>query len=315
MGNVHMEASQINYRGGETKMSVEEAIKAGSSYTLPIASAETLGGVKIGSGISIAEGGAISADAQLPEDPETDGVKVLTATTTSGETVKSWEDPESELPANPLTDGVKVLTATTTSGETVLSWEEPASGFNMPMPYAYGTNSGIGSASAKCNYWFGIYASSGHQIPAISAGSNCTVAKVVDHSESVEDAFALYKIEKTNASTGATINEANIDAKVLFGISEFYNLGEFVKSAGNVGKLEATTNKPILVCMQSGLSSGIYPIVGTVTKGKDATIARCQYGSYDNAEVHIIFPEDGEIDVTFTHNTIFAYAEISESEE
>lgn len=283
MGNVHMEASQINYRGGETKMSVEEAIKAGSSYTLPIASVETLGGVKIGSGISIAEGGAISADAQLPEDPET--------------------------------DGVKVLTATTTSGETVLSWEEPASGFNLPMPYVYGANSGIGSVSAKCNYWFGIYASSGHQIPAISAGSNCTVAKVVEHSESVEDAFALYKIEKTNASTGATISEAYIDAKVLFGISEFYNLGEFVKSAGNVGTLQVTTNKPILLCMQSGLSSGIYPIVGTVTKGKDVTIARCQYGTYDNAEVHIIYPEGGEIDVTFTHNTIFAYAEISETSE
>ena len=30
---------------------------------------------------------------ELPEDPETDGVKVLTATTESGETVKSWEDP------------------------------------------------------------------------------------------------------------------------------------------------------------------------------------------------------------------------------
>lgn len=95
MGNVHMEASQINYRGGETKMSVEEAIKAGSSYTLPIASSETLGGVKIGSGISIAEG-AISADAQLPEDPATDGTKVLTATTTSGDTVLSWEEPGNE---------------------------------------------------------------------------------------------------------------------------------------------------------------------------------------------------------------------------
>ena len=96
MGNVHMEASQVNYRGGETKMSVEEAIKAGSSYTLPIAGAETLGGVKIGSGLTInSETGVASADSQLPADPETDGVKVLTATTTSGETVKSWEDPAS----------------------------------------------------------------------------------------------------------------------------------------------------------------------------------------------------------------------------
>lgn len=32
---------------------------------------------------------------ELPADPETDGVKVLTATTESGETVKSWETPES----------------------------------------------------------------------------------------------------------------------------------------------------------------------------------------------------------------------------
>lgn len=32
---------------------------------------------------------------ELPADPETDGVKVLTATTVSGETVKSWEEPES----------------------------------------------------------------------------------------------------------------------------------------------------------------------------------------------------------------------------
>lgn len=32
---------------------------------------------------------------ELPADPETDGVKVLTATTESGETTKSWEEPES----------------------------------------------------------------------------------------------------------------------------------------------------------------------------------------------------------------------------
>ena len=32
---------------------------------------------------------------ELPADPETDGVRVLTATTESGETTKSWEEPES----------------------------------------------------------------------------------------------------------------------------------------------------------------------------------------------------------------------------
>ena len=35
MGNVHMEATQINYRGGSKKMSVEEAIKAAGTEITP----------------------------------------------------------------------------------------------------------------------------------------------------------------------------------------------------------------------------------------------------------------------------------------
>lgn len=64
--------------------------------------------------------------ADLPAYPETDGTKVLTATTSSGETTLSYED-KSDLPADPETDGTRVLTATTESGETVLSWEDKVS--------------------------------------------------------------------------------------------------------------------------------------------------------------------------------------------
>lgn len=39
-----------------------------------------------------------------------------------------WEDKLPELPEDPVSDGVKVLTATTESGETVKSWEDPATG-------------------------------------------------------------------------------------------------------------------------------------------------------------------------------------------
>lgn len=67
MGNVNMEARQIHYRGGNKPMSVEEAIKeAESSYVLPAASAETLGGVKVGEGLSINESGVLSAGGGLP---------------------------------------------------------------------------------------------------------------------------------------------------------------------------------------------------------------------------------------------------------
>lgn len=60
MGNVNMEATQVHFRGGNKPMSVAEAIKEAS--VLPIASAETLGGVKVGSGLVIdSETGVLSA--------------------------------------------------------------------------------------------------------------------------------------------------------------------------------------------------------------------------------------------------------------
>lgn len=59
----------------------------------------------------------------LPAYPDTDGAKVLTATTYNGDTSLSYEDIPEELPADPQSDGTRVLTATTSSGETVKSWE------------------------------------------------------------------------------------------------------------------------------------------------------------------------------------------------
>ena len=41
MGNVHMEAAQINYRGGEKKMSVEEVLKNTSGEAAEIAQLQT----------------------------------------------------------------------------------------------------------------------------------------------------------------------------------------------------------------------------------------------------------------------------------
>lgn len=51
-----------------------------------------------------------------------------TFSSTDRDWLDEWESKLPELPADPETDGVKVLTATTESGATVKSWEEPASG-------------------------------------------------------------------------------------------------------------------------------------------------------------------------------------------
>lgn len=68
--------------------------------------------------------------ADLPAYPTEDGTKVLTATTSGGETNLSYED-KSDLPADPQTDGTRVLTATTDNGETVKSWETLQAGENV----------------------------------------------------------------------------------------------------------------------------------------------------------------------------------------
>lgn len=218
-----------------------------------------------------------------------------------------------DLPSYPDTDGKKVLTATTTSKTTVLSWETPSGGFNLPMSCAYGGNSGIGSASNEKNYWMGIWQSSGHEIPAISAGSNCTVRKVTDNLIG-EDAFAIYEITKTNPGSSASVSSSHVDASGICGMSDYYNLGEFTKNTTLSGSLHVETNKPILLALQSAQSNSIYNIVSTVTKGVDNRVLRCQYSNYDNGELHVVYPEDGEIDLTFTHNASYAYAEISENE-
>lgn len=90
MGNVNMEAKQIHDRTEAGKhQSVADHLKA------------------------------LDALAQQIED--------MPAYTSSDRAwLDEWERKLPELPANPVSDGVKVLTATTSSGETVISWEEPS---------------------------------------------------------------------------------------------------------------------------------------------------------------------------------------------
>lgn len=55
-----------------------------------------------------------------------DGLSTLTSS--DRDWLDEWESKLPELPEDPATDGVKVLTATTDDGETVKSWEDPARG-------------------------------------------------------------------------------------------------------------------------------------------------------------------------------------------
>ena len=58
-------------------LSMDGETLSATGYTLPTASAEVLGGVKVGTGLTIAEGGALSADAQIPAHTISDAGKVL----------------------------------------------------------------------------------------------------------------------------------------------------------------------------------------------------------------------------------------------
>ena len=62
-----------------------------------------------------------------------DGLSTLTSS--DRDWLDEWESKLPELPEDPATDGVKVLTATTDDGETVKSWEDPASGMTKTTIY------------------------------------------------------------------------------------------------------------------------------------------------------------------------------------
>lgn len=55
-----------------------------------------------------------------------DGMSTITSS--DRDWLDEWESKLPELPEDPASDGIKVLTATTDDGETVKSWEDPASG-------------------------------------------------------------------------------------------------------------------------------------------------------------------------------------------
>ena len=63
------------------KLVIEEGAEVegmnGSEYELPIASSESLGGVKVGSGLSINESGVLSADSQAPSIATTEVAGVV----------------------------------------------------------------------------------------------------------------------------------------------------------------------------------------------------------------------------------------------
>lgn len=91
MGNVNMEATQIHDRTEAGKhQSVAEHLAALDAIAKKIDDMPTYTSVDR-AWLDVWE----NKLPELPADPETDGVKVLTATTESGETVKSWETPQS----------------------------------------------------------------------------------------------------------------------------------------------------------------------------------------------------------------------------
>ena len=87
MGNVNMEATQINDRTGASKMSVAQHLKALDAIAQQI---EDMPAYTSSDRAWLDEWE--NKLPELPEDPETDGVRVLTATTSEGETAKSWEE-------------------------------------------------------------------------------------------------------------------------------------------------------------------------------------------------------------------------------
>lgn len=106
-----------------------------ATYSLPIASASTLGGIKIGSGLSIAGDGTVSTSYTLPIATASvlGGIKVGSGLTVAGDGTLSW-NASTALPiaTASVLGGVKVGAGLSVAGDGTISW----SALSLPIATA-----------------------------------------------------------------------------------------------------------------------------------------------------------------------------------
>ena len=77
--NYTEQGGEVTHIGGTLEFGEDAEVKnfpggGGESYTLPPATASTLGGIKVGSGLSVANDGTLSADGITPAANQADSV-------------------------------------------------------------------------------------------------------------------------------------------------------------------------------------------------------------------------------------------------
>lgn len=110
-------ARTLNPHDMEGRINKLEENAGGSEYTLPTASAETKGGVKIGSGLTMTED-VLSADPQLPEYSATEEGKVLGV---DDQGALEWQTPSGGATQKAYGTGVSILSYTQADPYTVPS--------------------------------------------------------------------------------------------------------------------------------------------------------------------------------------------------
>lgn len=144
-----------------------------------------------------------------------------TFTSTDRDWMDEWEQKLPELPADPETDGVKVLTATTTSGETTKSWEKPESGsFDYSTTETNTGQKWIDGKDIYCkvvefetaqtikyNEWFtsNIDAAGVANIvnsAAVAAGAYCPLISALDSNKFI---FLGCRVDSTFSATGVIL--------------------------------------------------------------------------------------------------------------
>lgn len=125
MGNVHMEATQINYRGGSKKMSVEEAIKAAGTEITPeektwIDSIPTLTTSKADNDVIATEFDSEAGVYAIGDLVMHEGK--LYEFTTAHETAGDWDS--TEVAEKTVSDEIDTLKSGLTNYKTVIGYDE-----------------------------------------------------------------------------------------------------------------------------------------------------------------------------------------------
>jgi hypothetical protein len=245
-----------------------------SGYTLPVASATVLGGVKQGAGVSIAGDGTISVSGGASGANPTGTIGLAAVNGVATTFMRSDATPALSVAIVPTWTGLHTF-----SGGVTATGAVNLAGGTVTVPTIAGTTDSSTSASSTAFVQNVVSSKASSTVPLIngtaSAGTGTTFSRT-DHvhpTDTTRAAAANPSFTGTVASAGqVSITTAGFGLTVKGGANAKVGKVTLVAGAATVANTSVTASSIILLTVQNGTTATGAVSVGTITAGTSFTI-------------------------------------------